>query len=169
MPSNFPNKNHIESISIEDNLNLSENINNIHISNPCIKSNSNEQKKEMNKLYQKLWNEGFLRYKQLNENSQNEENNIYKLDDGLIRIKICMANEIYEIKADKEDSMSDVKNKFLDIFFEEKTYGKKEKRYIDNNIIFLNKEGDIDINKKVKEMNLENNEIIIPVLKDVTY
>ena len=123
----------------------------------------------MKKLYQKLWNEGFLRYKQLNENSQNEENNIYKLDDGLIRIKICMANEIYEIKADKEDSMSDVKNKFLDIFFEEKTYGEKEKRYIDNNIIFLNKEGDIDINKKVKEMNLENNEIIIPVLKDVTY
>ena len=169
LPSNFPNKNHIESISIEDNLNLSANINNIHISNPGLKSNSNEQKNEMKKLYQKLWNEGFLRYKQLNENSQNEENNIYKLDDGLIRIKICMANELYEIKADKEDSMGDIKNKFLDIFFEEKTYGEKEKRYIDNNIIFLNKEGDIDINKKVKEMNLENNEIIIPVLKDVTY
>ena len=167
-PSNFSIKNHIESLSVEDNLNLSENINNILISNPSIKSNSNEQIKEMNKIYQKYWNEGFLIYKKLNENSKNEENNIYTSDDGLMKLKFCMANELFEVKANKEESICDIKNKFLEIFFERKTYGEKEKRYIDNNIIFLKKEGAIDINKKLKEVNLENNEIIIPVLKDVT-
>ena len=47
-------------------------------------------------------------------------------------------------------------------------YGNNEKKYISDNILFLNKEGIIDIQKKVNENNLNNNEIIIPVLKDVT-
>ena len=136
-PTNMSNKNHVENISLEEKLNLSENINNIHIFNTCLKSNSNEQKEDMNKIYQKLFNEGYLRYKQLNENSQNEENT----EDDFIRLKFCMANEIFEMKVDKDDFMRDIKNKFLDILFEKKNYGEREKRYIDNNILFLNKEG----------------------------
>ena len=45
----------------------------------------------------------------------------------------------------------------------------KKKKYINDNIIFLKKEGDIiNLNKKISENNLTNNEIIIPVLKDMT-
>ena len=72
-------------------------------------------------------NEGFLIYKKLNENSKNEENNIYTSDDDLMRIKFCMANELFEVKAEKEESMSDIKNKFLEIFLREKLMEKKKK------------------------------------------
>ena len=48
-------------------------------------------------------------------------------------------------------------------------YNEQEKKYTDDNIIFLKKEGDIiNLNKKISENNLTNNEIIIPVLKDMT-
>ena len=164
-PFNFSNKNHKDNISLEEKLNFSESINNIQILNQESKTNINEQSQDMNDIYKKLFDEGYLRYRQLTENSQNEENVII---DELINLKFCMANELFEIKVDKEDLMIDVKNKFLDVFFEEKDYGEKEKRYIDNNILFLNKEGLIDINKKVKEIELKNNEVIIPVLKDMT-
>ena len=163
-PSNFSNKNHKDNMNLEEKLNFSESLNNIHILNQESKSNLNEQSQDMNEIYKKLYDEGYLRYRQLTENTQNEENVI----DELINLKFCMANELFELKVDNEDLMSDVKNKFLDIFFEEKDYGEKEKRYIDNNILFLNKEGLIDLNKKVKEINLKNNEVIIPVLKDMT-
>ena len=163
-PSNFSNKNHKDNISLEEKLNFSENLNNIHIFNQESKSNLNEQSQDMNEIYKKLYDEGYLRYRQLTENTQNEENIV----DELINLKFCMANELFELKVDNEVLMGDVKNKFLDIFFEEKDYGEKEKRYIDNNILFLNKEGLIDLNKKVKEINLKNNEVIIPVLKDMT-
>ena len=151
-------------MNLEEKLNFSESLNNIHILNQESKSNLNEQSQDMNEIYKKLFDEGYLRYRQLTENTQNEENIV----DELINLKFCMANELFELKVDNEDLMSDVKNKFLDIFFEEKDYGEKEKRYIDNNILFLNKEGLIDLNKKVKDINLKNNEVIIPVLKDMT-
>ena len=64
--------------------------------------------------------------------------------------------------------MSEIKNKFLDIFLKEKNYEDNEKKYITNNILFLNKEGIIDIDKTIKENNLNNGDIIVPVLKDVT-
>ena len=163
-PNNMPNKNHMENNTLEEKLNLSQNINNIHIINPYSKANSNEQKEEINKIYQKLFNEGYLRYKQLKENSQNEEN----IDGDLIRLKFCMTNELFEMKVNKDDYMRDIKNKFLDILFEEKNYGEREKRYIDNNILFLNKVGVVDYHKKIKEIIWENNYIIIPVLKDMT-
>ena len=47
-------------------------------------------------------------------------------------------------------------------------YGDNEKKYITQNILFLNKDGIIDILKKVHENNLKNNDIITTVLKDVT-
>ena len=147
-PTNFSNKNHKDNLSLEEKLNFSESINNIQILNQESKTNLNEQSQDLNEIYK-----GYLRYRQLTENSQNEENAII---DELINLKFCMANELFDIKVDKEDLMMDVKNKFLDVFFEEKDYGEKEKRYIDNNILFLNKEGLIDINKKVKEINLKN-------------
>ena len=50
----------------------------------------------------------------------------------------------------------------------EKNYEDNEKKYITNNILFLNKEGLIDIDKTIKENNLNNGDIIVTVLKDVT-
>ena len=79
-----------------------------------------------------------------------------------------MANEIYEIFVDKEEIFSDIKNKFFELFFKKKIYGETEKKYINENIIFLIKDGIIDINKNINENNLKNNEVIIPVLKDIS-
>ena len=79
-----------------------------------------------------------------------------------------MKNELIEINANKDDYMFDVKNTFLNKFFEKKMYGDNEKKYITQNIVFLNKDGIIDILKKVHENNLKNNDIIATVLKDVT-
>ena len=64
--------------------------------------------------------------------------------------------------------MIDIKNKFLKEFFKKKSYGEYEKKYIKDNILFLRKEGVININKKAQDYNLYNNEVIIPVLKDMT-
>ena len=167
IPSNYPNKSNLENLNLEEKLNLSENINNIHIINPYIKSNSNEQMQDMNKLYQNLWNEGYMRYKQLIGNKK-EEKNIKKINDGLLRLKFCMANEIFEMMVEKEELMVDIKNQFLEMFFEKKNYGINDKKYAYDNILFLDKDGIIDFNKKAKDINLENNELIVPVLKDVT-
>ena len=165
-PSNYPNKNSsMNNISLEEKFNLSQSINNIQISNPNLKTNLNDDTDDINKIYQNLWNEGYLRYKQLTENVQNEKNNI---NDKSLKLKFCMANEIYEILVDKEELMEDVKNKFFELFFEKKNYGENEKKYINDNIIFLQKKGLIEFDKTVKNNNLENNEVIIPVLKDVT-
>ena len=80
-----------------------------------------------------------------------------------------MANDLIEIKADKNDLMINIKNIFLNEFLKKKLYNEQEKKYINDNIIFLKKEGDIiNLNKKISENNLTNNEIIIPVLKDMT-
>ena len=93
-PSNYPNKNSsMNNISLEEKFNLSQSINNIQISNPNLKSNLNDDTDDINKIYQNLWNEGYLRYKQLTENVQNEKNNI---NDKSLELKFCMANEIYE-------------------------------------------------------------------------
>ena len=80
-----------------------------------------------------------------------------------------MANDLIEMKADKNDLMINIKNIFLNEFKKKKLYNEQEKKYINDNIIFLKKEGDIiNLNKKISENNLTNNEIIIPVLKDMT-
>ena len=79
-----------------------------------------------------------------------------------------MANELFEIIVNREELMGDIKNKFLEFFFDKKKYWNTEKKYIFENILFLKEEGVIDINKNIKDNNLVNNEIIIPVLKDVT-
>ena len=80
-----------------------------------------------------------------------------------------MANDLIEIKADENDLTINIKNIFLNEFYKKKLYNKQEKKYINDNIIFLKKEGDIiNLNKKISENNLTNNEIIIPVLKDMT-
>ena len=85
------------------------------------------------------------------------------------KIQFCMANDLIEIKADKNDLMINIKNIFLNEFLKKKLYNEQEKKYINDNIIFLKKEGDIiNLNKKISENNLTNNEIIIPVLKDMT-
>ena len=44
-------------------------------------------------------------------------------------------------------------------------YGDNEKKYITQNILFINKDGLIDIQKNVIENNLNNNDIITTVLK----
>ena len=80
-----------------------------------------------------------------------------------------MVNDLIEIKADENDLMINIKNIFLNEFLKNKLYNEQEKKYINDNIIFLKKEGDIiNLNKKISENNLTNNEIIIPVLKDKT-
>ena len=165
LPSNYPAKiNHNGNITLEDQINLSQSINNIHILNP----NSNEQKDEINKIYKKHWNEGYKRYKQLIGNKENEENLLSNLNNNLLKLNFCMANELFEIIVNKEELMEDIKNKFFQLFFEKKYYGDTEKKYIIENILFLKEDGIIDINKNIRDNNLENNEIIIPVLKDST-
>ena len=85
------------------------------------------------------------------------------------KIQFYMANDLIEIKADKNELMINIKNIFLNEFLKKKLYNEQEKKYINDNIIFLKKEGDIiNLNKKISENNLTNNEIIIPVLKDMT-
>ena len=82
-----------------------------------------------------------------------------------------MANDLIEIKANKNELMINIKNIFLNEFLKKKLYNEQEKKYIyiNDNIIFLKKEGDIiNLNKKISENNLTNNEIIIPVLNDMT-
>ena len=166
-PSNYTNKSkNIDNISLDNKLNLSQSINNIHITNPY--SKSNEYIEDINKIYQDYWNEGYLRYKELSENIKNANNNISNIDKNLLKLNICMANEIYEIFVDKEELFSDIKNKFFELFFKKKIYGETEKKYINENIIFLIKGGIIDINKNINENNLKNNEVIIPVLKDIS-
>ena len=165
LPSNYPNKIiHNGNNTLEDQINLSQSINNIQILNP----NSNEQVDEINTIYKKHWNEGHKRYKQLIGNKENEENLLSNLSNNLLKLNFCMANELFEIIVNKEELMGDIKNKFLELFFEKKNYGDTEKKYIFENILFLKEEGVIDINKNIKDNNLVNNEIIIPVLKDVT-
>jgi hypothetical protein len=80
-----------------------------------------------------------------------------------------MANDLIEIKANKNELMINIKNIFLNEFYKKKLYNEQEKKYINDNIIFLKKEIDIiNLNKKISENNLTNNEIIIPVLNDMT-
>jgi hypothetical protein len=171
------NKNNGISTSNDDKLNISENINNINLYNQYLKSNSTEliDKKDSNKSnfnrdkrYQNLYKEGYMRYKQLTlgkkgleEKNMGNNNYIYKLN-------FCMANDLIELKVDKRDMMYDVKNKFLKEFFKKKKYGENEKKYVRDNILFLKKEGLININKKVCENGLNNNEVIIIALKDMT-
>ena len=169
----------IENLSIDEKLNLSGNINNNNLSNfnNYLKSLTNDEiekeQRETNKIYKKLWDEGFLRYEEMckikldDKNKGKKENNLEKKDD-FWKLNFGMANELIEININKNDFMLDVKNKFLNNFFEKKIYGDNEKKYINENILFLNKEGIIDINRKVNENNINNNEIIIPVLKDIT-
>ena len=168
-PSNYTNKSKIiNNISLENKINLSQSINNIHITNPHAKSNSKEYNEDINQIYQDYWNEGYLRYKQLSENLKNTNNNISNIDKNLLKLNICMANEIYEIFVDKEELFSDIKNEFFELFFKKKIYGETEKKYINENIIFLIKDGIIDVNKNVNENNLKNYEVIIPVLKNIS-
>ena len=169
----------IENLSMDEKLNLSGNINNNNLSNfnNYLKSLTNDEiekeQSEKNKIYKKLWDEGFLRYEEmcknkfLDKNIGKEENNLEKKED-FWKLNFGMANELIEININKNDFMLDVKKKFLNNFFETKLYGDNEKKYINDNILFLNKEGIIDINRKVNENNINNNEIIIPVLKDIT-
>ena len=143
--------------------------NNINGFNRYLKSNSNEimDKSDKNKTYQKLYNEGYLRFKQLTIGKKKvEEKKI--ANNYIYRLQFCMANDLYELKVDKRDLMFDVKYKFLKDFFKKKNYGEGEKKYIKDNIIFLKKDGIINLNKKVSENNLYNNEVIIPALKDMT-
>ena len=147
-------------ISLDDNTNML---------NPDLKSFSNEkiEKYETFKIYQNLWNEGYLRYKQLiKANKIYERKN--KIDNNLWKLYFCMANDLIELRVDKMDLMLNIKNKFLNEFLRKKNYGEIEKKYIMENILFLNREGIININKKIVESNLFNNDVIIPVLKDMT-
>ena len=165
-PSNISDIN-FENFRLDDKLNVSENAHNINMYNPYFKSISNDKIEKENNIYQNLWKEGYLRYKQLKEN-ENKENKIENNDDNIFILIFCMANELIYLNANKEDLMSEIKNKFLDIFLKEKNYEDNEKKYITNNILFLNKEGIIDIDKTIKENNLNNGDIIVTVLKDVT-
>ena len=156
-------------MSLDDKLNSIDNINNINMFNPYLKSISNEQieKAETLKIYQNLWNEGYLRYKQLTKEKKVFETKS-RINYNFWKLNFCMANDLIELRVDKKDLMLNIKNKFLSEFFRKKYYGENEKKYIKENIIFLNRDGIININKKIFENNLFNNDVIIPVLKDVT-
>jgi hypothetical protein len=173
------NKNNGINASLDDKLNISENINNINLYKQYLKSTSNEliEKKDSNKtnnnidktyLYQNLYKEGYLRYKQITLGKKVIEDKSMVNNNYIYKLNFCMANDLIELKVDKRDMMFDVKNKFLKEFFKKKKYGEKEKKYIRDNILFLKKEGIINLTKKVFENNLNNNEIIIPALKDMT-
>ena len=168
--SSYVNKcKNIDNISLENKLNLSQSINNIHISNPYVKSNSNKYNEDIiSKIYENYWNEGYLRYKQLSENLKKTNNNISNIDKNLLKLIFCMANEIYEMLVDKEELFSDIKIKFFELFFKKKNnYGETEKKYINENVIFLKKGKIIDVNKNVNDNHLDNNEVIIPALKNI--
>ena len=156
-------------MSLDDKLNSIDNINNINMFNPYLKSISNEQieKSETLKIYQNLWNEGYLRYKQLTKEKKVFETKS-RINYNFWKLNFCMANDLIELRVDKKDLMLNIKNKFLSEFFRKKYYGENEKKYIKENIIFLNRDGIININKKIFENNLFNNDVIIPVLKDMT-
>jgi hypothetical protein len=156
-------------MSLDDKLNSIDNINNINMFNPYLKSISNEQieKSETLKIYQNLWNEGYLRYKQLTKEKKVFETKS-RINYNFWKLNFCMANDLIELRVDKKDLMLNIKNKFLNEFFRKKQYGENEKKYIKENILFLNRDGVININKKIFENNLFNNDVIIPVLKDMT-
>ena len=156
-------------MSLDEKLNSFDNINNINAFNPYLRSISNEQieKCETLKVYQNLWNEGYIRYKQLiKEKKICETKN--RINYNYWKLNFCMVNDLIELRVDKKDLMLNIKNKFLSEFFRKKYYGENEKKYIKENIIFLNRDGIININKKIFENNLFNNDVIIPVLKDMT-
>ena len=145
--------------SLDDKLNISENIN--------LLNHEQMEKSETNKIYQNLWNEGYLRYKQLKNNKKiNDEKNINSND--LWKLNFCLANDLVELKVNKTELMSNIKNKFLNEFFKKKLYAENEKKYIRDNILLLKKEGLVNINKNIIENNLNTNNVIIPVLKDMT-
>ena len=145
--------------SLDDKLNISENIN--------LLNHEQTEKSETNKIYQNLWNEGYLRYKQLKNNKKiNDEKNINSND--LWKLNFCLANDLVELKVNKTELMSNIKNKFLNEFFKKKLYAENEKKYIRDNILLLKKEGLVNINKNIIENNLNTNNVIIPVLKDMT-
>lgn len=177
-----------ENLSADERLNLSENYNySLHSFNPFLKSAPNDEnekeKNDANILLKKIWKEEFERFEEMfkNKNSQKEDNQLnesYKNENvtenesvknnNLWKLIFGMKNELIEINVNKDDYMFDVKNIFLNKFFEKKMYGDNEKKYITQNILFLNKDGIINILKKVHENNLKNNDIITTVLKDVT-
>ena len=147
--------------SIGGDITITNNNNNLS------ENNYNEILEKKEKIYKKLWNEGYMKYKKLILGKKTKEEYINKND--IINIQFCMANDLIEIKADENDLMINIKNIFLNEFLKKKLYNEQEKKYINDNIIFLKKEGDIiNLNKKISENNLTNNEIIIPVLKDMT-
>ena len=154
---------YLDNLSLDEKFNLSSiNINLINTQDSKeskdLKSISNSNECDKNLLYKKLWNEGYLKYKNKIKNSKS----------FLMKLNFCMTNELIEIKADKDELMTNAKNKFLDLFFSKKKYAEYEKKYIENNLIFLKKDGlIIDINKKIKDNKLKNNEIIVPILNGV--
>ena len=113
--------NNVITMSLDEKLNITENINNINSLNAYLKSNPNEvmDKNETNKIYQNLWNEGYLRYKQIIsdkkivEEKNNDNNDLWKLN-------FCLTNDLIELKVNKSEFISDVKNKFLNEFFKKK-------------------------------------------------
>ena len=179
-----------ENLRADERLNLSENYNySFHSFNPFLKTAPNEEiEKENNDeniIFKKIWKEEFARFEEMykNKNNQKEysqvdeshknENRIETetesdKNNNLFNLIFWMKNELIEINVNKDDYMFDVKNKFLNKFFEQKMYGDNEKKYITQNILFLNKDGVIDMLKKVHENNLKKNDIITTVLKDVT-
>ena len=58
------------------------------------------------------------------------------------KIQFYMANGLIEIKTDENELMINIKNIFLNEFLKKK-YNEQEKKYINDNIIFLKKESDI--------------------------
>ena len=53
-------------------------------------------------------------------------------------------------------------------YMQKMIYSENEKKYIRDNILLLKKEGLVNINKNIIENNLNTNNVIIPVLKDMT-
>ena len=100
-------------------------------------------------------------YKKINDEKNINSNDLWKLN-------FCLANDLVELKVNKTELMSNIKNKFLNEFFKKKLYAENEKKYIRDNILLLKKEGLVNINKNIIENNLNTNNVIIPVLKDMT-
>ena len=82
--------------------------------NNLSENNYNEILEKKEKIYKNLWNEGYMKYKKLILGKKTKEEYINKND--IINIQFCMANDLIEIKANKNELMINIKNIFLNEF-----------------------------------------------------
>ena len=146
-----------------------------NINNNSIKSLTSESSRNFNenkKIYTNIYNDGCVRYKEINNNvsfhDEKENNNDNVNNSNEFKINFGLVSGNMNLLVNGNDIMSEIIDKFLNEFFLRKEYNESERDYIKNNICFLFKDHIIDKNKSLLDNKIENNAVIIPVLKDIT-